>query len=285
MPNRPRSHELEDVSRNRLHGAFEYKGWTVEDLAKDYGEDLLVRIFDSGSATPYSFFVQAKATDNLDRYLDKTGGQLRFPLDTDHLKHWKQFWEPVILTLWDSQSDITYWECVQNALEKEKGGSRTLLRPKSARLMIPRENVLDDRGLRRIDGITRTRYKRLCREEEGAKVLISLLKKELGMEIEYWPQSGLLTIKLPGKKMKTIIFGKLAAGYGKIAKSLNLSPQETFVASIDLAKQVFGAYVDGRHIGIIDAMTGEIKQQWRTLDELIRYIEAQAEIHDADEPE
>ena len=71
MPRRPRSHHLEDLSRNRVHDAFTAVGWTVEDLRKDYGEDLFVRIFQDGRATLLCFFVQAKATDNLERHLTK----------------------------------------------------------------------------------------------------------------------------------------------------------------------------------------------------------------------
>lgn len=73
MPQRPRSHEVEDLSRNRLRDAFNGVGWTVEDLRKDYGEDLLVRIFDNGIATPLSFFVQAKGTDVIQNYASATG--------------------------------------------------------------------------------------------------------------------------------------------------------------------------------------------------------------------
>jgi hypothetical protein len=42
MPQRPRSHEVEDLSRNRLRYAFNGVGGTVEDLRKDYAEDLLI---------------------------------------------------------------------------------------------------------------------------------------------------------------------------------------------------------------------------------------------------
>ena len=85
---------MEDLSRNRLHAAFESYGWTVEDLAKDYGEDLLVRIFDRGIATPYSFFVQAKATDRIAAYIRQD--MVAFPIETGHLRHWVRFSEPVI---------------------------------------------------------------------------------------------------------------------------------------------------------------------------------------------
>jgi len=67
MPKRPRSHEIEEFSRGRLRDLFGRLGWVVWDLHPDYGEDLLVRIFTNGAATHYSFFVQAKATDHIDR--------------------------------------------------------------------------------------------------------------------------------------------------------------------------------------------------------------------------
>jgi len=71
MPKRPRSHEIEEFSRGRLRDLFGRLGWVVWDLHPDYGEDLLVRIFTNGAATHYSFFVQAKATDHIDRYQEE----------------------------------------------------------------------------------------------------------------------------------------------------------------------------------------------------------------------
>jgi hypothetical protein len=123
MPKRPRSHELEDLSRNRLHNIFVSNGCVVEDLHKDYGEDLLVRIFEQGKATPFAFFVQAKATDHIDQYMHKNRRKLSFPIDLEHINHWNQFWEPVILTVWDANSDITYWESVQTFFEKQNKNS------------------------------------------------------------------------------------------------------------------------------------------------------------------
>lgn len=73
MPKRPRSHELEKISRNQLHELFTKAGWVVWDLQPDYGEDLFVRIFTDNRASHYSFFVQAKATDHIERYIRKDG--------------------------------------------------------------------------------------------------------------------------------------------------------------------------------------------------------------------
>jgi hypothetical protein len=111
MPKRSRSHEIEDISRRRLRDTFAQLGWVVWDLYPDYGEDLLVRIFTNTTATHYSFFVQAKGTDHLDRYLHRDGKHISFPID---IEHWKKFWEPVVLTIWDSKSGATYWEIIQD---------------------------------------------------------------------------------------------------------------------------------------------------------------------------
>jgi hypothetical protein len=144
MPRRPRSHQLEDLSRVRLHEAFNSVGWTVEDLRKDYGEDLLVRIFDNGVATPLSFFVQAKATDKIQEYTSNTG-LFVVPIERRHVQHWSQFWEPVLVSLWDSETKRTYWTCVQTYLSTEEG--KAALSNASERLRIPVDKLLDPMGL------------------------------------------------------------------------------------------------------------------------------------------
>jgi hypothetical protein len=108
MPKRPRSHELEDLSRVQLRNLFSQQGWVVWDLHPDYGEDLFVRIFSKRAATQYSFFIQAKATDHIEKYIQKDGEHIRFPIKMDHIQHWENFWEPVVLTIWDAKSNKTY---------------------------------------------------------------------------------------------------------------------------------------------------------------------------------
>src|SRR6476620_5655317 len=144
MPKRPHSHELEDMSRNYLHDVFTRRGWTVENLEKDYGEDLLVRIFSKGLATPLAFFVQAKATDHLERYSNKAGTLLMYPISSDHIKHWEHFWEPVILALWDSKTGTTYWEFIQTFCETIPKNANSSMSVKTLRVQIPTDNTLDE---------------------------------------------------------------------------------------------------------------------------------------------
>lgn len=193
MPKRTRAHELEAQSRLALHVLFTGAGWTVQDIQHDYGEDLFVRIFNKGRATHWTFFVQAKATDHIESYRSKDGKTLTYPIDRDHLDTWVKFWEPVILTLWDAQSDVTYWIPIQDVLERQ---AATTTPKKKASVHIPTDNVLDTAALKEIIGLTISRFKRLEREGEGAKTLLKLVEKAWDASVvSYDPQYGSLHIR------------------------------------------------------------------------------------------
>jgi hypothetical protein len=224
MPTRTRSHQIEDLSRNRLHTSFESCGWTVEDLAKDYGEDLLVRIFDQGAATPYSFFVQAKATDRIASYIRQ--GSIAFPIETGHLRHWVRFSEPVILTVWDSKRDVTYWVCVQDAVDR-MGISNANCKKKRLSVAIPRANQLDADGLLRISGIAKLRLERHLRENEGAQILIDLLQEKSGRKVsEYNADLGCLFLNDPEGGGEYHFFGQMRDEVQFYSEKLGLEPQQ-----------------------------------------------------------
>jgi len=184
MPKRPRSHEIEQLSRNRLRETFNKLGWVIWDLYPDYGEDLLVRVFIDGVPTHYSFFVQAKSTDHLERYIDREGNFINFPIDVDHLEYWKKFWEPVVLTLWDAKLDVTYWEIIQNCFPSNEG---KVSYNKSFRVPIPITNILDDNGLKSILRQTKLRFERFERIREGVKALTEYMEEELNVKVLYEP--------------------------------------------------------------------------------------------------
>src|SRR5712664_1933706 len=201
MARRPRSHQIEDLSRDRVRSAFNSLGWTVEDLRKDYGEDLLVRIFEAGVATPLMFFTQCKGTDSVENYISRGKRNLLFPVKMRHIEHWDRFWEPVILSVWDSKTDRTYWECIQSYLSSHYGkvALAKANETKADTLRIPVENVLDGDGLTRIKSITRIRFERFEVERTGAQVLVKLLEEQLNLKIEYNPRAGILITEAPGE--------------------------------------------------------------------------------------
>jgi hypothetical protein len=235
MPKRPRSHEIEEFSRGRLRDLFGRLGWVVWDLHPDYGEDLLVRIFTDGAATHYSFFVQAKATDHIDRYMDKEGANLNFPIDVDHLKYWEQFWEPVILTVWDSVSDITYWEIVQDYLESNDVN----ISRKRLSISIPKTNILDDIGLKRIQEETISRFQRFELTCEGVYALADLLEKSLNVKVVYEPGDDTIGVfhysKDTGERerLDLICLGDLAEMALKAAEITKKTPQQLFEQYVD----------------------------------------------------
>jgi hypothetical protein len=231
MPKRPRSHVLEDLSRIRLHEAFEKEGWTVEDLAKDYGEDLLVRIFENGQATPYSFFVQAKSSDHIEKYFSSDTRYIKLAVELGHVRHWIRFLEPVILTIWDSCSDTTYWACVQRHLgEKAKLSSRR----KTIQIAIPRRNTLDDDGLKRIRGVTKLRFGRPRRHSEAVAILMELLKKAGKTITEFDPDGGLIKVKLPGGGSELMFFGPLWAELEELSRRLGRPPKDLLIEGMNL---------------------------------------------------
>src|SRR2546426_5830181 len=233
MPKRPRSHEIEEFSRGRLRNLFGRLGWVVWDLHPDYGEDLLVRIFANGVATHYSFFVQAKATEHIDRYMDKDKEFLSFPIDVDHLKYWEQFWEPVILTVWDAVSDVTYWEIVQDYLQSNNiPASR-----KKLHINISTTNILDDSGLKSILKRTKSRFQRFELTCDGVYALVGFLEKHLDAKVVYEPGEDSIGIFYnstdTGETMDLICLGDFAKKAVKAASLAKMSPQQLFEQAID----------------------------------------------------
>jgi hypothetical protein len=276
MPLRPPSHILEDKSRDRLHTIFTNMGWVVEDLNRDYGEDLLIRIFDHGSTTPLSFFVQAKATDHIDRYLSKSGKSIRFPIDTDHIKHWNKFWEPVILTLWDAKADVTYWESIQTFLEEH---DKIGLKKNTVNIEIPTDNVLNEEGIKRIVVRTRSRFSRFERERDGAQVLIDLLEDMLNVKIEYEPQFGTLFITNSDGSVKFIAFGRCAETITGIAAKLGITTKEALDQSLD-TYALFLNYAQKNSSFKITDSAGNIKHSYESFEVMQRAFTRDTELNE-----
>src|SRR5205814_736588 len=121
----------------------------------------------------------------------------------DHIEYWRQFWEPVILTVWDAKSNITYWESIQKYLEEldESKSER-----KNVRVAIPTKNILDTDGVIHIARYTKSRYIENQQALEGAETLKELLKNVLEAEIAYVPKHGILLIVHAGY-LYPIFFG------------------------------------------------------------------------------
>jgi hypothetical protein len=267
MPKRPRSHVNEDLSRARLHEIFTRQGWTVEDLDKDYGEDLLVRIFVDGSATPWTFYVQAKSTDNIAKFLTRDGDALEYRLDEAHLTHWDKFWEPVLLSLWDSVTDKTYWEVIQTP-------ERPLRFTKSGapRLQIPLDNILNEQSVHWIARRTQARHQRFEMEQHGADVLLEQLKNALGVDVSYDSQAGILMIDKPEGGADVTLFGKRAEQMESLLEMTGMDGDEALEHAFRLLSQVSEAFMKGGHMFIQDK-SGNTIQEFKDIREFLKYVD------------
>lgn len=104
MPQRHRSHQLEDRSRHAFARLLP-SAWTAERMVPDYGLDLRVEIFDdTGRPTGRFFFVQLKSTA-----AGREGRGVTVRLRPDHLDYWNSLPVPTMVALWVEAIDTVYW--------------------------------------------------------------------------------------------------------------------------------------------------------------------------------
>jgi len=272
MPRRTRSHELEDLSRNRLHTLFESVGWTVEDVAKDYGEDLVVKIFERGAATPLKFFVQSKATDNSARLLNKRNNSFQCEVKIEHANHWNRFHEPVILTLWDSQSDSIYWACIQDVWEAIRGKSDPLDR-KTTRIPISLNNHLDSEGIRQIEAITKIRFKRLIRAAQTNEALIDYFENKFNIKVECSLEHGIIIAKGASDGADVILSGHILAQLQDVATKRNISIEETLGVAIESFYRDSEEHSVSGEFPIFNRLTGKVEKTRMTTQQIKRHLQ------------
>lgn len=136
---RTRSHELETLSKAYLLRFF--SKWVCNEYNPDYGLDYKITIVENGEVTKDFFFVQNKATDNI----DIKENEIYFVLDVKHILSFIEIPIPVLLILYDAQNDCSYWLNLQRyykevLINEEKDWSKQ----KTKTLKIPLKNRLID---------------------------------------------------------------------------------------------------------------------------------------------
>jgi Domain of unknown function (DUF4365) len=229
MPQRPRPHELKDEAHVNLHSIFSKVAWTLQELVNDYGEDFLVRIFENGVTTPWHFFVQSKATDHIAKWLSKDGALIRVRVDVDHVRHWQQLWQPVVLTVFDSRTETTYWQIVQSLLVdvNRESGQRV---PKTIALPVPTANRLDAAGLRRLRNLAKQWFQCFDSQRVGAKVLVERVRQQWGVTLTYDPEGGCLMLP-KGTFLPDSSGGGILCTFGHYSARLKALERKSGIAS------------------------------------------------------
>ena len=127
---RPRSHELETISRNKFRSVLP-AAWIVREQTPDYGLDEQVQIVEGGLVTPLIFFVQLKATES-------RNGADHYPFPTDRLRYYSSLHSPVMLAVHDVPTDTLRYSWVHRfAMSLDRAAAAAWLLQDSATLNLP----------------------------------------------------------------------------------------------------------------------------------------------------
>lgn len=130
------SHITERIGIHKVALYFLEKfGWIErEQYVADYGIDTQIEIVEHGKPTGLLYCIQVKAGTSYLKY----GGEETIVHYTDekHVKYWLNHSLPVLLTIYDPESETKYWGFVtrNNVAQTEKGWKVT----------VPKENKLDN---------------------------------------------------------------------------------------------------------------------------------------------
>lgn len=140
---------LKDLSINYVERRIFLCGFAVNRLFTDYGIDLGMMTFtQTGEVENGSIFFQVKATDSPNILRD--GKTISVRVDVADLKAWQEEWAPIILVLYDGQTDRAWWLYVQKYLDEKNVSLDDIgIDQDRVTIRIPNGNRLNQRAMER----------------------------------------------------------------------------------------------------------------------------------------
>ena len=112
MPNRPEQHRIAESARLAVSQIWNEVG-AVEELRRDYGEDLLVQTSLHGHMDASRLWVQVKGT----KQVRATGtNRITIRLRADTVLHWARSADLLVLILWDTTQNIGWYMVPSGAM-------------------------------------------------------------------------------------------------------------------------------------------------------------------------
>lgn len=143
---RTRQHIIADLGAHHVEGYILRCGFTAERVSHDYGVDLFMFTYNADGEVENDFVLfQLKATDQLKWTSDQSA--VVFRLDRADLDWWLAETFPVILVLYDAQTDVGYWLYIQAHFGQKKAPLPGW--GKSVTVQIPRQQVVNADAIRR----------------------------------------------------------------------------------------------------------------------------------------
>lgn len=175
--------------------------------------------------------------------------------------------------VWDKESDTVFWDMIQDPEIPANN-----LTGKRAGFIVPKENVLDSNGLKRISVKTRNRYRRFQDEQNGANILIERLSEALDAEIDYNAQNGILYVHPRGQQPQVTFFGKAAERVQALSEGIGLPAELTIEKAIKRMAEIESHMDDGHHLIFKKSDGSEIV--YTTSEELYRAAKRNEELNE-----
>lgn len=113
-------------------------------MINDYGIDLSLYTYsENGEVEDELINIQLKATDNLSVLQD--GETIAFPVETADLDYWLAGIYPLILVIYDAQTDTAYWLYVQASFQNQ---ANPILVGNTVTLYLKKSDVLTPDAIR-----------------------------------------------------------------------------------------------------------------------------------------
>jgi hypothetical protein len=143
---RTREHVIADLSVNFVERQVLLSGHTAERTRHDYGYDLMLTTYDTnGEPESGEVRLQIKATDSLP--VLKGNGKVSWRIERSDLARWMNDPFPVILAVYDAQTETAYWLYVQRHFQAQSNFS-LFTAGRTVTVHIPVTNVLDLAAIR-----------------------------------------------------------------------------------------------------------------------------------------
>lgn len=188
---------------------FLERGWTAQKVTPDYGEDLMVRIFDiNGQSTPYIFFVQVKGTQEHEFIIKRN--QYDFLIEKPHYDSWMTFWQPVFLVVWDHGKKTGRWDWVQ---EPKKAPTTS----KEGKIILGLPHDLTEDGLKLMEGLVRQYYRAFFIQDALRADVFRILKDEHGIDVSV--NGDVASIQV-GKKLDVLLAENSADRFVELGRAI-----------------------------------------------------------------
>jgi hypothetical protein len=104
---RPEQHTTADIAVTAVRQIFNDVGFAVDEIIRDYGEDLIVQTSLNGEVDPSRLWVQVKGTRRMSNFKRRDGYAISVSLP--HARKWLSITDLVVVVLWDITTGRGFW--------------------------------------------------------------------------------------------------------------------------------------------------------------------------------